>query len=197
MSLRQVVKDGNGDEYYTPKYVVEILLPYLRKTSIKTIWCPCDKDTSEYVITLRENGYKVIETHIDNGQDVLTYTPNIEFDAVITNPPFSIKNEILSKLNLLNKPYALLLSATCVQSASLIKLISKAKDFHFIMFDKRISYNGDRPPFPSWYFTSGILTKNEFYIYSEKPSTLFKNWENKTNKIIKEQLKFNIMEVER
>ena len=29
MSVVSVSKDGNGDEYYTPKYVVEILLPYL------------------------------------------------------------------------------------------------------------------------------------------------------------------------
>lgn len=33
------------------------------------------------------------------------------------------------------------------------------------MFDKRISYSGDRPPFPSWYFTDKLLEGNEFYIY--------------------------------
>ena len=191
MSLRPVKKDGNGDEYYTPKYVVEILLPYLKETDIKTIWCPCDKETSEYVIVLKEHGYNVIATHIDNGENILTYTPKEPFDAVITNPPFSIKNEIINKLNNLGKPFALLLSATCVQSASLIKLISETKRFYFVMFDKRISYDGDRPPFPSWYFTGNFLNKNEFYIYKEKPIKLFKEWENKTINKIETQMKMN------
>jgi hypothetical protein len=44
------------------------------------------------------------------------------------------------------------------------------------MFDKRISYNGDRPPFPSWYFTNRLLEKNEFYIYKENPKTMYKLW---------------------
>ena len=47
MSIMSVKKNGNGDEYYTPDYVVEILVPYLKNKNIKKIWCPCDKETSE------------------------------------------------------------------------------------------------------------------------------------------------------
>jgi hypothetical protein len=176
MSLMSVSKDGKGDNYETPKYVVEILLPYLRKTNIRTIWCPFDKAHSEYVKVLKEAGYIIINGHIDEGKDFFEYEPE-QYDAIISNPPFSKKNEILERCITLGKPFALLLSATCIQSASLIEIIAKAKDFNFIMFNKRISYSGDRPPFPSWYFTSQILDGNKFYLYERDPKELFREWE--------------------
>jgi len=175
MSLRQVTKNGNGDEYYTPKYVVEILIPYLKDKNIKTIWCPCDKDWSWFVKVFQDNDFNVIYSHIDDEKDFLVYEPREEYDIIITNPPFSIKNKILQRCLDLNKPFILLLSATCIQSASLINIISKCKKFNFIMFDKRISYSGDRPPFPSWYFTNDILDSNKFYIYKEDPKTMLNN----------------------
>lgn len=175
MSIMSVSKKGKGDNYETPKYVVEILLPYLKRTNIKTIWCPFDTENSEYVKVLKANGYIIIAGHIENDKDFFDYEP-FNYDAIISNPPFSKKNEILNRCIELDKPFALLLSATCIQSASLIRTIEKAKDFNFIMFDKRISYSGDRPPFPSWYFTSQLLTGNEFYIYKEDPKKLYKNW---------------------
>jgi len=176
MSLQPVNKTGKGDTYETPKYVVEILLPYLKQTNIKTIWCPFDKEHSEYTQVLKQNGYKVINGHINDGKDFFKYEPE-NYDAIISNPPFSVKNEILERCIELDKPFALLLSATCIQSASLIRIIQKAKNFNFIIFDKRISYSGDRPPFPSWYFTSNILDGNKFYIYKEDPKQMFNKWE--------------------
>lgn len=180
MSIVSVNKDGRGDNYETPKYVVEILLPYLEKTSIKTIWCPFDKDHSEYVNVLKDNGYTVISGHIDDGKDFFKYEPE-SYDAIISNPPFSLKNQVLERCIGLGKPFALLLSATCIQSASLIKIIAKANNFNFIIFNKRISYSGDRPPFPSWYFTSGLLDENKFYIYTKDPKELYKEWEKNKN----------------
>lgn len=174
MSLQQV--SDRGDEYYTPDYVVEILLPYLKQTEIKTIWCPCDKEHSEYVKVLSKNGYNVIYTHIDDGYDILTHEPNEHYDAIITNPPFSIKNQVFERVIELNKPFALLMSATSIQSASFINILSKSNDLKFILFDKRISYSGDRPPFPSWYYTQGILNKNEFYLFDRDPKIKYREW---------------------
>jgi hypothetical protein len=172
MSLKQVKKDGNGDEYYTPKYVVEILLPYLKDKGIKTIWCPCDEEWSEFVNVFKNAGYNVIYSHIKYGQDFLEYEPEEHYDIIISNPPFSIKNKILQRCVDLDKPFIMLLSATCIQSASLINIISKCDNFNFIMFDKRISYSGDRPPFPSWYFTNRVLDGNKFYIYRNDPKKM-------------------------
>ena len=177
MSLVPVNKNLNGDEYYTPDYVVKAILPYIKKDrSIKKVWCPFDKEYSEFVKILKGEGYEVVNTHIDYGQDFLTYEPDFEFDLIISNPPFSIKNEVFEKTISYGKKWALLMSATSVQSASFIKVLSKEKQLNNVMFDKRISYTGERPPFPSWFFTGGLLTKTEFYIYKDKPQDLYDKW---------------------
>ena len=85
MSLQTVTEQG--DEYYTPEYIVEILLPFIKQKGFKTIWCPCDKEWSEYVKVFQREGINVIYTHIDNGQDFLEFQPNEQYDAIITNPP--------------------------------------------------------------------------------------------------------------
>jgi hypothetical protein len=185
MSLQKVTKQG--DEYYTPKYIVEILLPFIKNKGYKTIWCPADKEWSEYVKVFKDNNFNVIYSHIDNGEDFLQYEPKEEYDIIITNPPFSIKNEVFERCINLKKPFALLMSATSIQSASFVRILSKIEDFNFIMFDKRISYNGDRPPFPSWYYTNKLLDKNEFYIYKQDPKLLFKEWEEKRKEKENEQ----------
>ena len=177
MNLQTVTEQG--DEYYTPEYIVEILLPFIKQKGFKTIWCPCDKEWSEYVKVFQREGFNVIYTHIDNGQDFLEFEPTEQYDAIITNPPFSIKNKIFERCIELDKPFCLLMSATSIQSASFVKVISEAKDFNIMMFDKRISYSGDRPPFPSWYYSSGLFEKTEFYIYKQDPKKLFKEWEEK------------------
>ena len=73
--------------------------------------------------------------------------------------------------------WALLMSATSVQSASFIKILSKESNQNDLRFDKRISYTGERPPFPSWFFTGGgVLDGNKYYIYKDKPEILYQRW---------------------
>lgn len=181
MSLQKVTQ--RGDNYYTPRYIVQILVPFIRKRKFKTIWCPCDKKGSEYVRVFKKAGFNVIYTHIDNNQNFLQYEPKEPYDIIITNPPFSIKNKIFERCIELNKPFCLLMSATSIQSASFVQILSKIPDFNIMMFDKRISYSGDRPPFPSWYYSSGLFNKIEFYIYKKDPKKLFQIWESKRKKV--------------
>ena len=53
----------------TPRYGVLPIVKYLPKDKI--IWCPFDKEDSEFVKVLTEQGYKVVYSHIENGQDFL------------------------------------------------------------------------------------------------------------------------------
>ncbi len=39
--------NGGGDEQYTPRYGVEVLLPHIQHLKDKIIWCPFDKEDSE------------------------------------------------------------------------------------------------------------------------------------------------------
>jgi hypothetical protein len=67
----------------------------------------------------------------------------------------------------------LLLPSTCAPSQTVQREIKEAKDFNFIMIDKRVSYDGSRPDFSSWYFTSQLLDQNEFYSFDEDPVKIY------------------------
>ena len=135
--------DKASDEVYTPAYAVKPLIKYLDMYCNKsnyTIWCPFDQEDSEYVKIFRAEGYNVIATHIDNGQNFFEYEPSESYDFIISNPPFSIKDDIIKRLYELNKPYALLLPIPSLQGQ---KRFPYMKDCQALIFDKRINYYTD------------------------------------------------------
>lgn len=95
-----------NDEQYTPKILVKPILKYAKK--FERIWCPFDTENSEFVIGLKKVGCKVIHSHIEEGKDFFKYTPK-RFDAVVSNPPFSCKLDVLERLYTLDVPFALVL----------------------------------------------------------------------------------------
>ena len=129
-----------SDEYFTPKEAVLPLLDYLNKDKYKTIWCPFDTADSEYVKIFKENGFNVIATHIDNEQNFFYYEPNISYNIIISNPPFSCKDDILKRLYELNKPFAILFPLPTLQGQ---KRFQYLKDTQALIFDKRINFYQD------------------------------------------------------
>ena len=127
--------DKASDEVYAPAYAVKPLLKYL-DNSQKIIWCPFDQEDSEYVKIFREKGFNVIATHIDNGQNFFYYEPE-NYDIIISNPPFSIKDDIIKHLYELNKPYAILLPIPSLQGQ---KRFPYMKNCQALIFDRRINY---------------------------------------------------------
>ena len=130
--------DKASDEVFTPRYAVTPIVKYIKKDSV--IWCPFDEEDSEYVKVLRENGFKVIATHIINGQNFFEYEPE-EYDVIISNPPFSIKDDILKRLDELKKPYAMLLPLPTLQGQKRFKYL---KDTEALIFDKRVNFFKDK-----------------------------------------------------
>ncbi|WP_342269039.1 hypothetical protein [Spiroplasma endosymbiont of Aspidapion aeneum] len=100
------------------------------------IWCPFDKNDSEFVIILKEKGYKVINSHIDNGQDFYTYQPKEKWDVIISNPPFSNKRVLIEKCEKFNKPFCLLYGAT-IFSQSMGNTLNRCS---FIFIQKNIKF---------------------------------------------------------
>ena len=62
-----------------------------------------------------EAGYKVIRSHIDEGKNFFYYEPEEHYDVIISNPPFSCKDDVLKRLYELDKPYAMLLPIPALQ----------------------------------------------------------------------------------
>ena len=155
--------DKASDEVYTPDYAVKPILKYLKPNS--TIWCPFDTEDSEYVKIFKEAGYKVIYSHIDNGQNFFEFEPKEDYDVIISNPPFSIKDAILNRLSELKKPYAMLLPLPTLQGQKRFKYL---KGSQALIFDKRINYFKDYKTkeiqkgvsFASIYICKGFLPKD-------------------------------------
>ena len=134
----RVCKEGNYDELYTPRDFVEVLLKYIPK-HVKTIWCSCDTEKSEYVKVFKENGYNVIATSLTEGIDFLTESR--ECDMIITNPPFSIKDKILERCYALGKPFALLLSEKAVGGQRRVSMF-RANGMGLICLGRRADFTG-------------------------------------------------------
>ena len=132
--------DKASDEYYTPPEVVKPILKYIdMKGYPLTVWCPFDTEESQFVKLIHAAGHKVIASHIDNGENFFYYEPD-EYDLIISNPPFSIKDDILKRLSELNKPYAILLPLPALQGQ---KRFPYLKNCQALIFDKRINFYTD------------------------------------------------------
>lgn len=152
---------GNNDECMTPNYGVEPIIKYIPQNAV--VWCPFDKEDSEFVKQIRQSGHKVIATHIDNGEDFYTYEPNEHWDCIISNPPFTNKRLIFERALSFNKPFALIMSNTWLNDSA-PKQLFKDRDLQLLMFDKRMKFinNGkvqNKITFSSSYYCWNFLPK--------------------------------------
>lgn len=155
---------NTGDEMYTPKYAVQPLLKYLDKN--KVIWCPFDTEDSQFVKVFNDNGYKVIYSHIWEDKDFFKYQPD-NYDIIISNPPFSLKDQVIARLYELGKPFMILLPLNSLQGQKRYEYFSKSGGgIQLLSFDKRINYTNQSgktltaSPFASAYFCRNILPKD-------------------------------------
>jgi hypothetical protein len=107
------------DLFYTPKYAVDLLVPFIPK-EIKNIW-ECAAGDLHITRVLKEYGYKVLSSDIRMDVDGVVcsnfltdpdrtdiYIPPY---AIITNPPFSIKKRFYERCKEYGVAFALLLPA--------------------------------------------------------------------------------------
>lgn len=83
------IANSHNNEYYTPEYAITPIIKYLNPGSL--IWCPFDKNESNYVKVFKQNGFKVVNTHIDTGSDFFECYYNNDY--IISNPPYSKKQK--------------------------------------------------------------------------------------------------------
>lgn len=94
----------HGSEQWTPRYAVEIILPYIKHLKGKTIWLPFDTEDSWFYRILVENGFRVVCSHISNGQDFFEYEPE-QWDVILSNPPYTNKTAFIKRADSLKKPW--------------------------------------------------------------------------------------------
>lgn len=129
-------RTSSGDEVYTPFYAVEPLLEFLPKDKI--IWCPFDEEWSAFYQLLSERDYHVIRSSLKEGQDFFEYQPK-NWDILISNPPFSKKDDVLKRAFSFNKPFALLLPVNSIQGKARYKIFNN--EIQLLCFDSRVDYH--------------------------------------------------------
>lgn len=164
--MDKVAGSGN-DEFYTPLYAIEPLIKYLKPES--NIWCPFDTEDSFFVKRLRELGHTVFGTHLDGGVDFFEIPDEAlkRADYIISNPPYSLKSEVLKRLFEVKVPFAMLVGVVGLFESQKRFEMFRDNDFEIMYFNRRVSYYRDysddkpalNPPFSSVYVCSGVLPK--------------------------------------
>lgn len=126
---------ATGDEVLTPLYAVNPIIKYLREKQYHTIWCPFDREHSQYVEALKEYGFDVIY----NTGDFFSHEYRFNCDCIVSNPPFSKKDKILEKLYKWHIPFALLLPQNTLQSKFRTDFFIK-NGLEYLGFDSRICF---------------------------------------------------------
>jgi hypothetical protein len=147
---KEFSKRGTFDELYTPQEAVEMLLPHIPE-NVKVIWeCTAIKE-SKIVSVLKNAGYEVITSHIEDGEDFFKYQPE-HFDMIITNPPYSLKDKFLKRAFDLEKPFIFLLPLTTLEGIERGRMFSEKK-IQMLIPNKRFNFKPEKKS-GAWFQTS-------------------------------------------
>lgn len=161
-----ITSNTYSDEWYTDQPTVDKCLELLNPTNGSTVICPFDSSDSLFVKTLLNNNYKVIY----NITDYLT--GNYEYDYLVTNPPFSIKDTVIEKVYESGKRSVLILPLDSLGGVKRHSLYQHYEYPHIYIPTRRVNYYDQ-----TWKkregsnFHSIIMTFN----HKEEPKVLWEN----------------------
>lgn len=111
---KDLVGISGRDQFQTPNYATDILVPYLKSAGKTTdrfrIW-ECAAGLGKIVRRLQFWGLDVFGTDLSDGVNFLSDLAPQGIDCVVTNPPFSLKQEFYNKCLEYDVPFALLIPA--------------------------------------------------------------------------------------
>lgn len=173
-------KTFKSDEYITPDYAVVPVIKYLKPGA--KVWCPFDLSTSAFVRVLREYGFEVVNTHKRTGGNFFKTKPPEGTDYIISNPPYSKKDQILQRLFDFKIPFAMLLGVDVMNGVGRFEMFSRY-GIELMVLDKRVNYKAsDRPyddyqdpAFGSIYIMHGIASEKIVYERLVTKPSILKN----------------------
>jgi hypothetical protein len=135
------------DDYMTPKHAWEDIKQYIPKVKIWEAFYG-DGTSGNHLADL---GFNVIHEERD-----FFFEPPDEYDAIITNPPYSQSKNIMNKLLEYDKPFIMIMPSSKINTSYLrswkdkgIQIIIPRKRIHFIkivdgkVIDKKSTCNFD------------------------------------------------------
>lgn len=148
--LYEKEKTESKDHVATPRWVVECIYEKLQIQKYKMIWFPFNNYDSEFKLKADELKlqYKATHKFDDIGNDFFKIDPPKGCDLMISNPPFSLQNQIIERsfklveLGLI-KSFALLLPLATLETPKRAEMYEKWQDkLSIIIFKKRIKFLG-------------------------------------------------------
>lgn len=157
------LRQGSSNDFQTPPEALTPLLPFINRKW--KIWEPA-AGRGNLVVALSQRGYKVFGTDIkyrpsdEHRLDFLIGQPKWKWDMLLTNPPYSLKQQFLERCYELGKPFALLLPLTTFETEKRQKLF-RQHGLEVIFLDKRINFQtpsgrGSGSWFATAWFTWGL-----------------------------------------
>lgn len=132
------------DRCNTPAYALDPLLPYLKKKW--HVWEPA-AGTGNIIRALGPHVYDVrgtelrrtdIGTGVLGGIDFFGWEP-ILWDALVTNPPYSIKFDWLARCYALGKPFALLVPVETIGAQKAQRLMER-HGVELLLLNRRVNF---------------------------------------------------------
>lgn len=125
------------DRCQTPDYALDPLFDYLKPEW--TLWEPA-RGEGYLERALQAQGRTVVSGDLITGQNFFDdeHLP-IQWDAMVTNPPFSVKYKWMARAYRLGKPFALIVPIDTLGAAAAQRLF-KHYGFEWIFFNQRIDY---------------------------------------------------------
>lgn len=120
-----------SDEWYTPQFIVDKCIEIARRTAMyyePKILLPYDTENSLFVKSLKDKDI------IYGIRDFLE--SDYDYDILITNPPFSLKEKIFEKCLKNGKEFILVLPETFVFSVKFFDLLEKY-NFHYKIYSPK------------------------------------------------------------
>lgn len=158
---------GHSDNLQTPNWPVLSLLNSLPEPLNGVVLEPaCGK--GRIVDLFKRMNQPCIGTDILTGDDFLNHSchKNGPFDYIITNPPFSLKDEFLYRCYTIRKPFALLLPFSGLEGKKR-QALYKRYGLQILVLPKRVDFEfpdgtfKGKPWFAGAWFTHGFNFKKD------------------------------------
>ena len=173
-------KTTGSDEFKTPEYIVKVLIPFIPK-EVKIVWECASNGGSLISKVLRENGYELHEIADYFSNSIFHTSQPKEYDAVITNPPYSLKTEFLEQAYSNNKPFAFLMPVTTLEDADNTRhRLFKRYGIQLILPDHRTDFiTPTGKGSGSWFLTCWFCWKFNLpeqlnFVHMDKPENMKK-----------------------
>jgi len=122
----------HGDEYYTTQKVAEQVANHILNIPHLKVWCPFNDVNSVWGGELTKKGFDVVCTDTD----FFNTDPPDKCQAIISNPPFSLKNDVMERTKNLGLRFAYILPFTWLNDSKPLEY-----GYQLMLFRKRMHFN--------------------------------------------------------